>query len=321
MQSLKRDWWSIFFLSWPYSINVLIPGIRFSVTPVLKFLVLPTVSFVLCGQGCLMGKSECYAALLKGNANRNIILKKYKWGEKPLERSIWVSRVAAVSRKGVSCRALTSTVGSQPSLQERSELWCSLAEAWTWAVCAFCSPSSSHSPAVAKHFVRECNWPWNVLWARRTNWRALGDLLIASCCLFLSLNLIPFKLLFWKSLGLIWNKERWQFWSSWVGEQGCLQALWTPGLCLRRAGCRTSFCWFCWSNFIRHLHFCFELETSAAVLPCLFMLRHRKWTECASEMAACLYNLCEFGDGIGAQCSLAERQMLKLSACDGDPYL
>lgn len=65
-----------------------------------------------------MGKSECYAALLKGNANRNIILKKYKWGEKPLERSIWVSRVAAVSRKGVSCRALTSTVGSQPSLQE-----------------------------------------------------------------------------------------------------------------------------------------------------------------------------------------------------------
>lgn len=228
--------------------------------------------------------------------------------------------MVVVSRKGVSCKALAFIVGSQTSLQERTELWCSLAEAWTWAVCTFCSPSGSRSLAVAKCFVRECNWPWNALWVRRTNLHAFRHLFIASCCLFSSLNLIPFKLLFWKSLGLMWNKERWQFWSSWVGEQGYLQALRTPGLCHRRANCRTSFYWFCWSNFIKHLYFCFELETSATVLPCLLMLRHRKWTECASEMAVCLYNLCEFGDGIGAQCSLTERQMLKWFACDGGPY-
>jgi len=60
----------------------------------------------------------------------------------------------------------------------------------------------------------------------------LGNLFIASCCLFLSLYLIPFKFLFSKALKLMWNKEKWQLRSYlWRGvqgrrepcEQGCLQ--------------------------------------------------------------------------------------------------
>lgn len=95
---------------------------------------------------------------------------------------------------------LASIAGPEPSLLERNEFWFQPGRSTDVSYLCFSSAwCNSLSLAVAKRFVKECNWPWNVLWVQRTNSHTLGNLFIASCCLFLSFNLSPFKFLFSKS--------------------------------------------------------------------------------------------------------------------------
>lgn len=137
-------------------------------------------------------------------------LQKWKGKKLFLEGSVGWSRMAqCCQEQGLRCNC-SFHCRSRAILA--GEEWV-LISGWQKQGCvSFCCCSSawcsSCSLAVAKHFVRECNWPWNVLWVRSTNSPTLGNLFIANCCLFLSLNLIPFKFLFSKPLKFVWNKDK-----------------------------------------------------------------------------------------------------------------
>lgn len=112
-------------------------------------------------------------------------------------------------RQGFGVQSLTSVMGPEAALLERNEFWFQPGSSTDMSYLCFSSAwCNSCSLAGVKRFVREHNWPWNVLWAGRTNSHTLENLFIASCCLLLNLNLIPFKFLFSKRLNQIHVEQR-----------------------------------------------------------------------------------------------------------------